>query len=322
MGRIHKGYKMPKKEILPKRLYKYRNFSNLVLDMLIADTIYFTDPDSFNDPLDTKPSLDTDVNNDELEHILIQLYEERINAEMASAANILSYHGPNTQERVNKLTKKKISQLLLSIRYNATNPDYEVNDPVQLLLRGFIQRELLQRYDKGIFSLAERANCPLMWSHYGDQHKGLCLGYSIPEEKFDSIHKITYGGSRSVKASMVANMLNGNVDSQLEVDAAVLLRKATDWRYEKEWRVLGKKGEQDSPLELDEVIFGMRCANPVRYTIVKALEKREHPISFFEIVEQTGRFPLKKNVLDIDELNHSYPRCARSLRETFDDKTE
>lgn len=42
----------------PNRLYKYRSFSNLTLEMLFADTLYFADPSSFNDPLDTQPALE------------------------------------------------------------------------------------------------------------------------------------------------------------------------------------------------------------------------------------------------------------------------
>ncbi|NWM74602.1 DUF2971 domain-containing protein, partial [Escherichia coli] len=79
------------------------------------------------------------------------------------------------------------------------NPEYEVDDPAQFLLGQYVQDELLRRYDKGVFSLAERANCPLMWSHYGDQHRGLCLGYSVPEAATDDVHKISYGGSRLVE---------------------------------------------------------------------------------------------------------------------------
>jgi hypothetical protein len=41
---------------LPKRLYNYRAFSNLTRDMLVADNLFFADPSTFNDPLDTNPS--------------------------------------------------------------------------------------------------------------------------------------------------------------------------------------------------------------------------------------------------------------------------
>jgi hypothetical protein len=133
--------------------------------------------------------------------------------------------------------------LLAEIRYNANAPYYEeAENPAQFLLGQYVQAELLRRYDRGVFSLAERPNCPLMWSHYGDQHRGLCLGYSIPDRTKADLHKIEYGGSRLVTASAVEAMLNGDVAARGEVDKAILLKKAKEWRYEKEWRLFGGRG--------------------------------------------------------------------------------
>jgi Protein of unknown function (DUF2971) len=303
----------------PRRLYKYRTFSSLTLDMLVADVIYFADPSSFNDPLDTKPSLNTDVGADVLESILKRLFEQRISAEMAVAAKSIRYSGPKTLEHIERLTHKETEKLLADIRYSATDPNYEVANPAQYLLGQYVEKELLRRYDRGVFSLAERANCPLMWSHYGDQHRGLCLGYSVPATAADNLHKIKYGGSRLVDASAVAAMLDGDVAARRKVDEAVLLRKAADWRYEKEWRLLGPRGSQDAPLELEEVIFGMRCTEPVKYAVTEALANRGRPVRFGEIQVQSGRFLLAKRALDTDELSAFYPRRGRAIEETFAD---
>ncbi len=177
-------------EKLPERLYKYRSFSSLTLDMLVADAVYFADPSSFNDPLDTKPTLRTDVSAAVLEGVLSQLFEVRISAEKSAAAKTIRYRGPKTVAHIEQLTRKETGKLLADIRYDATNPEFEVQDPEQFLLGQPVQKELLRRYDRGVFALAERPNCPLMWSHYGDQHRGLCLGYSVPAEAAGDLHKI------------------------------------------------------------------------------------------------------------------------------------
>ena len=96
------------------------------------------------------------------------------------------------------------------------------------MLRYRIELELLQRYEKGIVALAERADCPLLWSHYGDQHGGICIGYSVPTDTVDDVHKVNYGGSRQVSASLVAAMLAESDDARMQVDEAVLLRKAEE----------------------------------------------------------------------------------------------
>ncbi|ATW02119.1 DUF2971 domain-containing protein [Sphingorhabdus sp. YGSMI21] len=306
----------------PRRLYKYRSFSNLTLTMLVEDVVYLADPTTFNDPLDTKPTLNVDIDNDALEGILSQLIEQRSTAEMSAAAKSIKYRGPKTINHIARQSRKKADQLLADIRYNATNPDYEIDDPTQHLLRYYLQEELLRRYNKGVFSLAERANCPLMWSHYGDQHRGLCLGYSIPDASANDVYKIQYGGSRLVEASSVFAMLDGDEAARQKVDESVLLKKAKPWGYEREWRLIGMRGEHSSPLELEEVIFGTRCTPSVKFAVVKALEDRDRAVQFFEIHEQHGSFLLKKRLLNTDELIVSLPRRSRQYDASFDGLTE
>ncbi len=302
----------------PRLLYKYRAFSPRLLDMLVADELYYSDPGDFNDPLDCRPSLDANLPNDQLEGILSRLREQRALAEMQAAAKSLKYRGPKTIEHIARHSHKEAAHLLEDIRYHATDPSYEVDDPLQWILRGYLETELLRRYDRGIVSFGARATCPLMWSHYGDQHHGICAAYSVPAEAAPNIHKIAYGGSRKVLASDVAAMEN-DASARRRVDEAVLLRKAASWRYEREWRLVGKRGVQDSPLELEEVIFGIRCKATVKFTIVQALANRARPVRFYEMREMFGTFRLKKYALDTDELSASLPRRSRSAFEMFED---
>jgi hypothetical protein len=128
-----------------------------------------------------------------------------------------------------------------------------------------------------------------MWSHYGDQHNGLCIGYSALADALPDLHIVRYGGSRIVKASAVARMLDGDSAARTVVDGAVLLRKAIPWGYEKEWRLIGPRGVNASPLEMEEIVFGMRCTAAVKYAVVKALEDRDRAVRFYEIREQRKR---------------------------------
>lgn len=117
---------------------------------------------------------------------------------------------------------------------------------------------------------------------------------------------MTYGGSRNVKASDV-DAIEADVQARRRVDEAALFRKAPDWRYEREWRLVGNRGSQDSPLELEEVIFGVRCPTTVKFTIVKALENRRRNVQFYEVPEPHGTFKLRKRLLETAELLAGLP---------------
>lgn len=303
---------------IPLCLYKYRSFCNLTLNMIVSDQIFFADPSTFNDPLDSRPTLEADLGAGELENLLTELFIKRVRAEMNAAAKAIKLRGEKTDNHISRVAHRRAERLISEIRYYATNPEYQIADPLNFLLGQYIEDELLRQYEKGIFSLAERANCPLMWSHYGDQHKGICIGYSVPTDAAENLYKVQYGGSRLVRASSILAMLAGDDMIRRNVDAAVLLRKAASWRYEREWRFIGPRGLRDSSLDLKEIVFGIRCDDAVKYAVIKALQDRSYPVSFFEMREIRGTFRLKKVAFDASELCSCFPRCNRSLFSMFD----
>lgn len=302
----------------PKRLYKYRHFDDLTIECIVHDMVYFADPRSFNDPLDTRPSLELDVDEDALREMLKTLVKRRTKDEVNAATKTGKIPWPTAADDIETHSRLQAEQVVREVEYNATNPD---DADLKSLLGHYIEGELLRRYQSGIFCLAGLATCPLMWSHYGDQHRGICIGYSVPPGA--AVHKVSYGGSRLIQASKVAAMLAGNDGARRQVDDAVLLRKASPWRYEREWRLIGPQGLQFSTLEMEELIFGIKCGSAVKYTLLKALECRERPVEFSEISEVRGSFPLRKRPLDCPEqLLALLPQRSLSIFEGFEAVTK
>ena len=165
----------------PRRLYKYRKFDARTLDMLISDRLFFADPSSFNDPLDTCPSLEIDVDEIELKKILSALIERRHNAEMQAAAKTLKAKGPRILSRIENLSRQQARRIIHAIESHARHWEAD-SEYSKRQLQFNIEQELVRRYDSGVVSLSERADCPLLWSHYGDQHRGVCIGYSGARE--------------------------------------------------------------------------------------------------------------------------------------------
>lgn len=303
----------------PKILFKYKSFNDQSLDLLVSDKVYCANPADFNDPLDTKPVVEPDLPDSELKKILETLIEKRVSSKMCDAAKFLKAGGPRTTAHIERHSKQQAKKVLGDIAYYATdpmceNPEWQRREA----LRRGIEEEIRQIDGKGILSLAERSDCPLMWSHYGSEHRGICIGYKIPDQEKTNIHQVQYEGSRAIETSKIQQMLNEEAGAKAEVDAAVFLRKAPSWKYEEEWRFIGERGLLDSPFELAEIIFGSRCLDSAKYILVKALENRN--VEFFEMRE-TSDFELKKDPLDKDELMAGYPRDNFAISSCFDDLT-
>lgn len=307
--------------MIPSVLYKYRQFDERTVELLCADTVYYADPNTFNDPLDAKPNVEIDCDVEIMERTIYELVRRRVEHEMKAGAQTVKYRGPKTMAHIDKHSEAAAQQMIEKLKYDATAPEYDDARPSPLasMFAYAIEWELLKQYNKGILSLAMRYDCPLMWSHYGAQHRGICIGYSVPPEARAQLYQVRYGGNRNVLASVVAKMvLDGNEQARIAVDEAVLLRKAPDWQYEKEWRLLGSRGSVDSPLEMSEIVFGMRCSRTVMHAVSSALKGRAIPVQLYEIRELRGTFDLERRELDVDDLLATYPRHALSIRHDFD----
>lgn len=299
---------------VPKQLYKYRELTARTLDMVVGGKLHFADPSTFNDPLDTRPSLEDDVDDRELGQILRTLIEQSIAAEMQAGAKLMKQDDAETEEWIGRHSREQADERMAEIEYGAMDDDVDSEGALRWQLRYLVELELLRGYEKGIVSLGGRGDCPLMWSHYGDQHRGVCLGYSVPARSIGDVRKVEYGEGRLVKASDIAAMLDGDDEARARVDRSVLLRKAASWSYEQEWRLIGRRGTQNSLLELEEVVFGMKCKASGKYIVMRALEKWKGRVKFYEMREERGTFNLTKRELSYaDELFCYFPRRSLSF---------
>jgi hypothetical protein len=302
----------------PNKVYRYRRIDAMTIELLCHDTLYFADPTKFNDPFDCNPTVTSDSGADALRAILAELIKRRIAAETLAALSNARIQGRQAEAHANLSGKQGAQQELKNILYNATDPDYECSeeDAESSLLVSEMEREILKRYNRGVCCFSAVMDNPLLWSHYADEHKGFCIGYGLARVPEPKLHKVVYGGSRCVKTSLIARaLLENDYEAQNLLDRDVFLRKAPSWRYEREWRLLGYRGVQHSPLELADVTFGLRCPQALKYAVVSVLNPRA--IKFFEMYDLAGTFKLKRRLLDTDELCAYFPNIARSGIEIF-----
>lgn len=130
------------------------------------------------------------------------------------------------------------------------------------------QRELKTLRDElsakfGIICLSETWKEPLMWGHYAESHKGICLGFEVRAAPYK---KIDY---RAVRPKLL-DFGKNSVSELTESDKAeIAFRKFNHWSYEREWRRIVDLGRADfvdgnhylpfdQTMVLKTILFGSR----------------------------------------------------------------
>lgn len=114
----------------------------------------------------------------------------------------------------------------------------------------------------GLLCFSEDKYNPVQWANYADKHKGICLGFEIPEQ---SVRKVKYVSERLDKSTL----------DEPDCNEKLLITKFKNWQYEKERRLLLKLSDYpkngrgyrfksfDETLLLKEVYIG--CKSSVKY---------------------------------------------------------
>jgi len=127
-----------------------------------------------------------------------------------------------------------------------------------------------------VLSLSELNDDLLMWGHYGDCHRGLCIGFDVTTEGQ------WFGSSKPVVYSSELPIISGDPESIFE---SVALSKAANWAYEKEWRVAEFDCEQARkfPNELlVEIIFGCDISDADRLEVLRELFFRSKLVQVYQ----------------------------------------
>ncbi len=94
----------------------------------------------------------------------------------------------------------------------------------------------------GIACFSEVDDSVLMWSHYANNHAGICVEYDIKgiveELKFSPV-PVLYSNERVVIDSLDIKSLDSLAKERF---IHCIVTKSRDWSYEKEWRIIRDQG--------------------------------------------------------------------------------
>lgn len=179
---------------------------------------------------------------------------------------------------LNDLRRRRIKISLLN----------DLNDPFELLAADLPKKEHRDAFNKlknqlsknrGVICFTKQWTNPVIWSHYADKHKGICLGFDVPR---NILVEIKYTGKRlviDIENLLIRNAFNENIMLEL------LSTKFEDWKYENEVRIFASLDERcketgfyfkdfDEELYLREIIIGPRCS--VRLDKIKSSINKYH----------------------------------------------
>ena len=123
----------------------------------------------------------------------------------------------------------------------------------------------------GIFCLSEVNDNPLMWSHYADSHKGVCIEYSTSGDDLFG-HELT-----PVRYAKSYPTLSTSDNADAVYCRNYLSTKSDHWEHESEWRIFfDQLGVQwlKQPEELSAVILGCKISSEDTGEIFQAVNFR------------------------------------------------
>ncbi len=148
----------------------------------------------------------------------------------------------------------------------------------------------------GVLSFSRSWSNPVLWAHYSDKHRGICLGFEVPDGALTPVNYIIDRpfSCQPPNAEMANLMTCG---------------KSNHWEYEQEIRALSRLEDKigdyyfcdfDATRKLVSVIIGLRCAvtdQQIRTLLGNSSEsvtvvKAKLSVGAFEIVEDEDGFPL------------------------------
>lgn len=214
----------------PSTLYRYRSLAGSskewVRRSIVDGEHYFTSPLAFNDPFDCRPLVRRAGTEDQL----VAYYER-----------VLTKSDPAL------LPKARLKQAQEFARTAISRARLPKTD-------GIVAAEFVSNTVAtiGVMCLTEVSTDLLMWAHYADSHRGICLGFSADDGPIAQARPVQYQSERPV--------LNPVRQTPPEMLSAAIFTKSDHWCYEREWRLLAprrKAGAHRSPaIRITSVILG------------------------------------------------------------------
>ena len=263
MGFFHKQYDILCLTIINKGLdnmkfYKYCTFDKYTIENILKSQAYINTVNNFNDPFEFNPQAFENISHRELLEGLIDEYRQILfnfnsNVNNDFIKKYIEYLNPLANETLHKWIEKYI------IKWQSLQLTdlQEITIPIELWEQ--LKKEHYEFNNEffpqiGVYCISSLKDNILMWSHYANNHKGICLEFEInfnyvdfmattvSVETFLDIQTLqnnffSYGLTNvkyDEKRPLFSSLSSSNF---FERNGALILTKYKQWKYEQEYRI-------------------------------------------------------------------------------------
>lgn len=235
---------------IPNLLYKYTTINENTIKSIKNNELWFSKPSTFNDPFDCKININFGDNFDGL---------------LRNSSKVLG---------------KKIEDFSSKEEWlNLFRNDIKLGN---IVMNEVLHNSIEIKF--GIFCLSAYCTSPLMWAHYSDSHKGICLEFEPHKTDFfvENLIPVQY-----YETYPDFNLDDLNSDELSKFFLHVLSSKGNDWDYEFEWRVVSRNGGNRlykfNKRSLKSVMFGLNTPANDKNDFIQLLMKNEYKhVEFYQ----------------------------------------
>lgn len=273
--------------------YKYTDIEAATAN-IIHNSFRFSSPKTFNDPFDVQFDLHPTFTKEELAEGLFLRTKKFLETGEGIGSHFASPTGVKFSEVIKKL-KKLIDSGMIPIEEALQEIKEASREGSEAIFEGFprFHSEIRGHFeDVAVFCVSEDPTNLLMWSHYANSHKGVVLKLKVNEETDNFLcaaDPVSYQQEMPKYSPKEAFLdqsfgLKSNQEDIHKAFKDLVITKASNWSYEKEWRVIIpsvlRNGEsfRDFSLgkgDLEQVIFGCQIDVNTK-TELEALLKKFH----------------------------------------------
>jgi len=244
-------------------LYKYYSIADYrrlewLKDALLKNKVYFSNPSQLNDPFEFHVKFSWEAP----KSIVKEYWKKYIDT-----------HNPD-------INRKQRRDLLSNFVKDQRHPDFQKEMYKNALKR---YKEILEHI--GIFCLSPYNDNMLMWSHYADSHKGVCLQFRRHHRFLKNAEVVEYSNNIPV--------VNFVIDSEITGSMKTYRTKGTKWEYEDEIRVIDIMGlgERRIPDNLiSGIILGCNILDKNKTEIIKTNLARKDSLPIYQAYKEEDTY--------------------------------